>query len=186
MVSLGISFMERFVRLLNFFFLLLLAIATADHLPPTHPTPGILLCHINPLHFLLHFRSLALNLFWSLAFHPVWPLYIQPLSSISAIPSLCMSIWFQPCLSQFVSRLFNLSCPSHVMTNWLLFWRLSIKFILMLYFNLFLLSFFFFKSTELKYITIDLTTIMQTFPFTILHCKWSLTLIYTSVEFNAF
>lgn len=88
----------------------------------------------------------SMNLLWGLAFHPVWQLYIQPLSSISAIPSLCMSISFQPCLSQFVSRPFNLSCPSHVMTNWLLFWRLSIKFILMLYFNLCLLSFFFFQK----------------------------------------
>lgn len=65
---------------MSFFFRLLpLGVTAVVHLPPSHPVPSILLCHINLLNILLdHIHESSLS---SSSFPPTWQLHIQHLSA---------------------------------------------------------------------------------------------------------
>lgn len=61
------------------FRLLPLGVTAVVHLPPSHPIPSILLCHINLLNILLdHIHESSLS---SSSFPPTWQLHIQHLSA---------------------------------------------------------------------------------------------------------
>lgn len=98
--------------LLSFFFgfiwLLPLGVTTANHLSQSHPIPRILLCHTNPLYvFFLYTHPPTFSVVSQLHF----------LFGIFTMPPLHMRIPSQPCLSNFVSKPLNLSCPSDILIS---------------------------------------------------------------------
>lgn len=94
---------------LSYFHLLSLA-ATADHLPPPHPIPSILLCYTSLL-YVLHIHESSP---WS-SFFPIfaWHLHVQnPFPNISTVPPSYM-----PRQTKFISTSLNLSCPFDVLKS---------------------------------------------------------------------
>lgn len=73
-----------------------------DHLPQSHPTLSIL--------FYMSSFTATMNLVFSSRLQHL-------LSSVSTIPPLPMSKPSQPSLSNFVSKLLNLSCSSDILTS---------------------------------------------------------------------
>lgn len=90
--------------------LLLITFSAAPFRDPRSRSPSwhpiiIILCHTDPLH--------CKSSLWPSSFPSVGQFHIQhPLYHVSTIPLLHMSTPPQPCLSDIVSKLPNLRCPS--------------------------------------------------------------------------